>query len=195
MTSSGAAADQEAGTQRRRTWVIGGAALIGAALAGPILRSAPGGVSYAGDVLWAAGALVLVIGLGRAGSVTGRRPFTTAVVLLQILLANPLAALLVTGLIAKDPQNPQAGEDAWKAIYLPYQVVVFVLTVLAVILIGAAGALPSPWTWAPAWVLVWSWGIGAVSLGVFSAVPLGTPIATVVAWAGPIGATLGTAFL
>ena len=69
------------------------------------------------------------------------------------------------------------------------------LTVLAVVLIGTARAMPSPWNWAPAWVLAWSWGIGWASLGLFSAAPLGAPIATISAWAGLLAGALGTAFL
>ena len=185
----------DAQAQRRRTWVIGGVALVLSAVVGLVARGPLGGISYVKDALWALGAVVLVIGLGRAGSVTGRRTFATAVALLQILLANPLAAALVFGLISKDPANPQAAENAWKSIVFPFQVVVFLLTVLAVIAIGVARAVPSPWNWAPAWVLVGSWGIGAASLALFASAPLGSPVATIGAWAGPIAAALGTAFL
>ncbi|MGB4135684.1 MAG: hypothetical protein WA971_03920, partial [Microbacterium sp.] len=71
----------------------------------------------------------------------------------QLVLASPPASRFVSGLVPKDPQNPYTEEDSWNSIVLPYLGVVFVLTVLAVILIGLAGALPRPWSWAPSWVL------------------------------------------
>ncbi|VXB55656.1 conserved membrane hypothetical protein [Microbacterium sp. 8M] len=165
------------------------------AVFGLVARGPLAGIAYAKDALWALGVLILVIGWGSAGSVTGRRPFATIVVILQLAVANPLAERLVSGLIPKDEGNPYAEEDAWAAVYLPYQAVVVVLTVLAVVLIGVVRTVPSPWNWAPAWVLAFSWVIGAVGLGLFSSGSLGTPVSTIGAWAGMIAAVLGEAFL
>jgi hypothetical protein len=70
-----------------------------------------------------------------------------------------------------------------------------VLTVTAVLLIGFARALPRPWSWAPSWVLVWSWGVGSAALVLFSVAPLGSPIASAGAWGGLVSGAAGTAFL
>lgn len=181
--------------QRRRTWLIGGALLVLSAVLALVARGPLGGLYFAKDAFWALGVLVLVIGLGRAGSVTGRRPFATAVVIAQVLVANPLTALLLSGLVLDDPRNPHAEEDSWGSIFFPYYVLVFVLTVLAVIVVGWVRAVPSPWSWAPAWVLASSWVLGALSVTLFSAAPLGTPLATFGAYLGVVSAALGTMFL
>ncbi|MBN8204492.1 hypothetical protein JF550_00810 [Microbacterium esteraromaticum] len=147
---------------RQRTWVIGGALLLMSALlvvlrmllfrAG-IIGSMPDWTYYVKDWLWAIGVLILVIGLGRAGSITGRRPISTLVVILQVFVAAPVAATWLSTLVLDDPQNPYAQEDSWSAIFLPYFLVVGVLTLLAATLIGRARAVPSPWSWAPLWAV------------------------------------------
>ena len=181
--------------QRRRTWVTGGVLLVLAAISALVARGPLAGMVYAKDVFWALGALVLVIGIGRAGSITRRRPFPTTVVLLQILVANPLTAWYLSTLPLDDPQNPHAQEESWISVFMPYYGVVFVLTVLSAIIIGAMRALPSPWSWAPSWVLVWSWTLGWTSLSLFSAAPLDTPLSTIGAYLGLVSAQLGTLFL
>ena len=181
--------------QRRRTWLIGGALLVLAGIAGLVARGPLVGMHYAKDVLWALGALVLVIGLGRAGSVTRRRPIPTVVVLLQLAVANPLTAWWLSTLPLKDPQNPYHQEDSWISVFLPYYAAVFALTVASVIVIGVMRALPRPWSWAPSWVLVWSWGLGAASLAMFGAAPLDSPLSTIGALLGLVSAQLGTMFL
>lgn len=183
------------GRQRRRTWVTGGILLVLSAVVSVIARGPLAGIAPAKDWLWAIGALVLVIGLGRAGSVTARKPFVTVVAILQILLANPLAAAFVSSFILADPASLQAEEDSWKSTVFPYLVVVFVLTVLTALLIGFARAVPRPWSWAPTWVLAWSWILGFLSLQMFSGAPVGTWVATGAVCLGWLSASLGTAFL
>jgi len=181
--------------QRRRTWVIGGVLLVLAAVVGFVARGPFVGMHAATDVFWALGVLVLVIGLGRAGSITRRRPIPTAVVLLQLAVANPLMVWCLSTLPLTDPQNPYQQEDSWISVFLPYYAAVFVLTVAAVIVIGVMRALPRPWSWAPSWVLAWSWGLGAASLAMFGAAPLDTPLSTIGALLGLVSAQLGTLFL
>lgn len=152
---------------RRRTWVTGGALLLLTALVGFVARFDLAQFHYWNDVFWAVGVLVLVIGFGRAGSITARRPLATIVTVLQLAVANPLAAGYLSGLVPSDPGNPYAEEDAQNAVMFPYFAVVFVLTVAAVILIGFAKALPRPWSWAPAWALAASIVSGA-ALSVYS---------------------------
>lgn len=144
---------------RRLTWVTGGIMLLLAALVGFVARFELAQFHYVKDVLWAAGALLLVVGLGRAGSITGRRPLATTVAVLQLLLAGPPVPLYLSGLVPNDPGNPYAAEDAWMSVMFPYFGAVIVFTVAAVILIGLAGAVPRPWNWAPTWIL----GLSAVS--------------------------------
>lgn len=168
MSSPGAQSDAEVDAvardarAQRRTWVIGGALLVLSALVVLVLLLAFRlGVVAAGgwpvwvydvkDWLWAIGALVLIIGLGRAGSITGRRPFTTIVVILQVVVASPMTSRWLSTLILDDPQNPHAEEDSWGAVFMPYYLVVFALTLAAVILIARARAVPTPWNWAPMW--------------------------------------------
>ena len=149
--------------QRRRTWVVGGILLVLSAVVGFVARFELSSFSGAREVLWALGVLILVIGLGRAGSITGRRPIATTVVLLQLALASTPMLNLLSSLTPEIPGNPNAEEDAWGALMLPYYAVLFLITVAAVLLIGFVDALPRPWSWAPAWVLVGS-GIAMAAL-------------------------------
>lgn len=187
--------DRDAGKQRRRTWVIGGILLVLSAVATVVARGPLGGIHYAKDVLWALGAIVLIVGIGRAGSITRRRPVATVVTLLQVLVASPLVAWNVSRLVLNDPANPHAEEDSWASVFIPYHGIVIVLTVAAVVMIGFAGAFPRPWSWAPSWVLVWSSGAGFVSLMLFASAPLGSPIASAGALGGLVAGAAGTAFL
>ncbi|REJ03903.1 hypothetical protein DY023_16405 [Microbacterium bovistercoris] len=150
MSDQDAAKDARA---QRRTWVIGGLLLVLAALVGFVARFERAWMHPAQNVLWAFGVLVLVIGLGRAGSITGRRPLATTTVLLQLAVANPLTAAFVSSLVPQIPDNLYEQEDAQIAVTFPYLGLVLVLTVATVILIGLAGAVPRPWNWAPAGVL------------------------------------------
>ncbi|WP_223585742.1 hypothetical protein [Microbacterium sp. OVT16B] len=148
--------------QRRRTWVSGGILLMLSALVGFVARFELSWVSSAGEVLWVLGVLVFVIGLGRAGSVTRRRPVATTVVLSQLVLASTPMRMALNSLVPEIPGNPNAEEDAWGAVMFPYYVVLFAITILAVLLIGFVDALPRPWGWAPAWVFVGS-GVAMVA--------------------------------
>ncbi|WP_313354441.1 hypothetical protein [Microbacterium sp.] len=171
---AGSDADDRDARARRRTWVIGGALLVVSALVvvprallyqAGIIGPSPGWVHYVGDWLWAIGVLILVIGLGRAGSITGRRPFSTVVVILQVIVASPAASLWLSTLVLDDPQNLHAQEDSWSAIFLPYYVTVFVLTFIAALSIGLARAVPEPWCWAPSGALLVAIAFGSVGLG------------------------------
>lgn len=165
MTEVTAARDARA---RQRTWVVGGIMVLLAALVGFVARFQLAEFHHAKDVLWAAGALVLVIGLGRAGSITGRRPLATSVAAGQVLLASPPVAIYLSGLVPHDPSNPHAEEDAWGSVMFPYFAAVALVTVVAVLLIGFADALPRPWSWAPAWVTALSALSSAASILFFA---------------------------
>ena len=143
-----------AGRQRRRTWVVGGALLVGSAMLrlaaqGPLFALASGV-----DLLFAAGALLLAIGIGRAGSVTARRPLGTGAVvaLVVVLLGWPLVANLVTS----DDEGFGDGQLIGRAFLVTLVQIVLLLAfaIVATVQIGRAGVVPRPWNWAPLWALV-----------------------------------------
>ncbi len=173
-SDAGSDADDRDARARRRTWVIGGALLMASGLVvvprallyqAGIIGPSPGWVHYVGDWLWAIGVLILVIGLGRAGSITGRKPFSTVVVILQVIVASPAASLWLSTFVLDDPQNLHAQEDSWSSIFLPYYLTVFVLTFIAALSIGLARAVPEPWCWAPAVAFLVAIVFGSVGLG------------------------------
>ncbi|UNK71172.1 hypothetical protein [Microbacterium sp. H1-D42] len=172
---------------RRRTWVIGGALLVLSALVvlvrvltyrAGIVGESPAWAYYIKDWLWGIGALILVIGLGRAGSITGRRPFATILVILQIIVASPAAAWYLSTRLPDLPTSTHAAEDAWTAVFIPYYLAVFALTFTAALAIGLVRAVPAPWCWAPsvAFLVAIVFGSavsgGAYVLGGFSVVYL-----------------------
>jgi len=164
---------------RQRTWVPGGALLVLSALVGFVARFDLAEFRFLMDAAWAAGVLLLVIGMGRAGSITGRRPFASIVVILQVLIASPPVPTFLSGLIPRNTGNLYAEEDAGTAIMFPYFAAVGVLTIAAVILIGLARALPRPWNWAPAGVLVASAVSSAVMMPLFGLVGIGAVVGRV----------------
>lgn len=166
-----------------------------AAAVGLVARGPLGWMHYGKDWLWGIGVLVLAIGIGSAGSITGRRPFATIVVILQVIVASPAVSWYLSTRLPDLPPSTHAAEDAWGALFMPYYAIVFALTVATVLLIGFAGVVPRPWSWAPSWVLVWSSVFWWLSLQMFSSAPLGTWIATVGAYIGPVSGAIGTAFL
>ena len=145
-----------AARQRRRTWVLGGALLIACALVQLAAQGPLAPLGRAVDGLFAAGALVLVIGLGRAGSVTARRPLGTgAVIALAVVqpAAPYLASLLLTGTVP--PPGAISGYEifAWAQL-----TAALMLAIIGATQIGRVGVVPRPWNWAPLWAL------GAVTL-------------------------------
>lgn len=145
-----------AARQRRRTWVLGGALLIACALVQLAAQGPLAPLYRAADWLFAAGALVLVIGLGRAGSVTARRPLGTgAVIALAVVqpAAPYLASLLLTGTVP--PPGAISGYEifAWAQL-----TAALMLAIIGATQIGRVGVVPRPWNWAPLWAL------GAVTL-------------------------------
>ncbi|MFT4259842.1 hypothetical protein [Microbacterium sp.] len=142
--------EHRAARARRRTWVTGGVLVVLTALVGVFARFDLARFHFLKDVLWALAVTVLVIGLGRAGSITARRPIASIVVLLQVAVASPLLPAFLSGLAPRDTGNLYEEEDAYMALMMPYFFAVFALTVAAVILIGIIGALPHGCSWAPA---------------------------------------------
>ena len=195
-----------AARQRRRTWVLGGALLVASALVQLAAQGSLAPLYRAADVLFAAGALVLVIGIGRAGSVTARRPLGTGAVvaLVVVLLVAPyLSSTLLTGIA------PAPGTISGYQIFFWIQLAVsLMLAILAATQIGRAGVVLQPWNWAPLWALgavtlaqlipmapFWAPLLGSgqdpsALLGLFSVFGLVRPLA--IAFLGIVAIVLGT---
>jgi len=139
--------------QRRRTWVLGGALLVASALAQLAAQGPLAPLHRAVDVLFVAGALALVIGLGRAGSVTARRPLGTGAViaLAVVLLGLPFAL----DAVLRDADGYGSGQLIGVAgvLTMVQVVVTLMLAIIAVVQIGRIGVVPRPWNWAPLWAL------------------------------------------
>ena len=152
MIEVGTAAD--AGRARRRTWTAGGVLFLASAL----LRLAPVELTFGAPVdfamlLFWAGAIVFAIGLGRAGSVTARRPLGTGAIIALVawqVLVGPLRgaeALMGTQMF---------GDDATQIAMMygiTLEVVGLALAVIAVVQIARVGVVAPPWHRAPAWAL------------------------------------------
>lgn len=150
--------DAVAATQRRRTWMVGGGLLAVSALLGLALRDVPlAPIVSLSDVLFAAGAVIFAIGLGRAGSVTARRPVGTAAVIALaawLLLASPLQQLLVPMEVTFDDPAGRGGYfQLVNMIGITTEAVSLVIGIVAAVQIGRAGVVPRPWSWAPLWAL------------------------------------------
>lgn len=106
------------------------------------------------EVLFCAGAVVLAIGIGRAGSVTARRPLGTgAIIALAVwqLLVTPV----LWQLFGADEHGIGAGDlSATMIISTTIDVVTLALALIAVVQVGRIGVVPKPWNWAPMWVLI-----------------------------------------
>src|SRR5690606_3646194 len=90
---------------RRRTWMTGGALFVASALLGLGMVTVSGLPFSISQLLFHAGAVVFAIGLGRGGSVTGRRPLGTgAIIALAVwsLVVAPVAWMLVNSAAPTD---------------------------------------------------------------------------------------------
>lgn len=137
--------------------MLGGALFAASALIGLALRSLLLPSQLVPDALFAAGLVVFAIGLGRAGSVTARRPLgTTALVALAVwlLVASPLQQLLMPMEVTFDDSDGRGGYfQLVNMVGITIQVISLVLAIIAVVQIGRVGVVPRPWAWAPLWVL------------------------------------------
>ncbi|WDH78650.1 hypothetical protein PTQ19_14210 [Microbacterium esteraromaticum] len=137
---------------RRRTWLLGGVLFVAYVLVGCSQPAVPGLLTgWVPNVLFGAGAVVFAIGLGRAGSVTGRQPLGTgAIIALAVwqLLAPMWGAMLF---------GPSPEVDDLLGIMIVdtvVPVVAVMLAAIAVVQIARAGVVPPRWRWAPLWALI-----------------------------------------
>lgn len=188
----GAVSADAATTARRRTWIPGGILFVLASGAPFLGRVGVDGAWQVRNWLFLAGVLLFVVGFGRAGSITARRPVSSiaAVLLALAFLVQPyLYDQLPTG-----TGNLYEEEDAWIALGIGFYGVLLVLALTATIGIARAAAVPPPWNWAPLWALIGMIVVGAavIGYGPFLA-PLVTTlflgaVAIVLAVRGPRGA-------
>lgn len=141
---------------RRRTWVAGGVLLVASALLKLALRGVPGldlGPFSFSEVIFAAGAVILAIGLGPAGSVTARRPLGTfaLVGLASWLLLSPL--LLRFGSPTSEGSISESAIMFSGMLSITIEVVTLALAIIAATQIARIGVVPRPWNRAPLWAL------------------------------------------
>ncbi|MHC9045711.1 hypothetical protein ACYX8G_14065 [Microbacterium saperdae] len=178
---------------QRLTWVAGGVLLLLSVAVGLAARGPLTGLSPGKDWLFTAAVVLLVIGIGRGGSITARRVVGT---LATILLAiAPMTQSYWFTLLPDNTGDPNAAEDAWVLVATAYFGILLVLAVSSVVEIARARVISSPWRWAPLWVMVWTPVTYAIGLAFFSAAPLGTAVASFGAIFSLYGPAVGVAFL
>ncbi len=131
---------------QRVTWIAGGALLLASVLSSGFLQAAwipsLGALPMA---LFAVAAALFAIGVGRAGSITARKPLGTAALILCGVW--PLIAwLLIDPLLLR-----WAPDGGWPLQATP--VLGLMISIVAVAQIARAGVVPAPWHLAPAWAL------------------------------------------
>lgn len=178
---------------QRLTWVTGGVLLllsvtVGLAARGPLADFSPGK-----DWLFAAAGILLVIGIGRGGSITARHFVGTISTIL--LVVAPVTQSYWFALLPDNTGDLNAEEDAWVLVATAYFGILIMLALISAITIIRAGVVPSPWRWAPLWVMIWTPAAYAIGLAFFSAAPLGTPVASFGAVLSLYGPAAGVAFL
>src|SRR5690606_23681467 len=141
--------------------MLGGGLLAASALLGLALRSflLPGlPFMSLSDVLFSAAAVIFAIGLGRAGSVTARRPLgTSALIALAVWLpvaAPPQQLLLPMEVSFDDPAERGGYFQLVNMVGITTEAVSLVLAIIVVVQIGRGGVVARPWAWAPLWALV-----------------------------------------
>ncbi|WP_313354459.1 hypothetical protein [Microbacterium sp.] len=137
---------------RRRTWMTGGVLFVASALLGLGMVTVSGLPFSISQLLFHAGAVVFAIGLGRGGSVTGRRPLGTgAIIALAVwsLVVAPVAWMLVNSAAPTDVGDLSTAAMVGTA----DEVVSLVLAIIAAVRIGRIAMVPRPWNWAPLWAL------------------------------------------
>lgn len=178
---------------RRRTWVTGGVLLVLSAVVAVVARGPLAGISPAKDWLFAGAAILLVIGVGRVGSVTGRRPVGTVATIL--LVSAPATQSYWYSFVPDDSANPNTVEDISALISMAYYGIVLALAIISVVQIARARVVPSPWRWAPLWVLVWTLITVGIGLNLFGSAPLGSGVAIIGSILVSFGPATGVAFL
>lgn len=159
--------------RRNLTWTFGGSALI---LSGVIVmaRSITLGSSMSptltviAEIAWSVGVTVFAVGRTRYESVVARRPLGLAAML-------TLAWWLIIARIFFDLMTPSQGFAAPESIPPAYVafgslslVIPLAAGIIAAVQIARTRTVPSPWRWAPLWVLSLSVAVGVVTQGIYA---------------------------
>ncbi|WES63942.1 hypothetical protein P0L94_15920 [Microbacter sp. GSS18] len=140
--------------QVTRTWIAGGTGLLLCGVIGMLrtsLMGTPGAqfLNVAGDAFYAAGVLVLAIGLVREASLVTRRPL--GVLAMAVVAVWPLLTGLAT--VPLGMVEPEGYGAAWTVFGYVGLVVPAAAGLIAALQISRAGVVAPPWKWAPLWVL------------------------------------------
>lgn len=142
----------------RLAWLIGGSLLVARAALVLVMNGNPvlsfAGAGFVLDGLWAAALLVLAFGVRGQGSVVARRPL--GVVALVVAAAVPLLADLWWAVRPVSPADFPVGVGV--VIGNGTSVLLLGALIVAVVVIGRAGAVPARVRWAPLIVLAVSSG-------------------------------------
>lgn len=136
----------------KRTWLTGGGGLVACGVI-EVLRSSLLGTSgsavlgVVGDLVFAAAVLLLAVGLSHRASVVARKP--VGVVAMSVVALWPLISRMLEPLVM---QGLQRATD-WNIYGYLALIVPASAALVAAVEIGRAAVLPSPWHWAPLWVL------------------------------------------
>ena len=139
--------------RRRRSWVIGGTALIVCGVLAMLSSSFLGtpavrAIAITGDVAWAFGVLMFAIGLTREQSLVARKPLGT--IALTIVALWPVTSSAI-GAVLESQRTTDAA--VWSALGYVGILVPVGAGLIATVQIGRIGVAPHPWRWAPLSVL------------------------------------------
>lgn len=139
--------------RRRTTWLAGGIGFIACGVV-EIARHAVLGsgasivFAFISQVLWAVAILVFAIGFSREGSAVARRPLGVAA--LAIVALWPLIETIVNIATPMTDIDQVSGWVAWTYVSLLLPVAA---GLIGTVQIARSGNVPTPWNWAPLWVL------------------------------------------
>ena len=163
--------------RRNLTWTIGGSALIlagivamlDAVMLGSSLRPV---LTVIAELAWAVGVTVFAVGRTRYESIVARRPLGLVTMLI-------VAWWHVVARIVFDVMTPNGGfatPDSIPSMYvvLGYLDLLIPLAAgtIATVQIARTRIVPSPWRWAPLWVLGLSVLVGVMTQGMYATIAL-----------------------
>lgn len=151
--------------------MLGGIGLIVCGVLGMLHSSAgfmPGAqwLSIAGEVVYPASVLLFAVGLTREASVVARKPLgMTAMVVVAVWpLVNEIIGQAVSAGVTQATQD-LTGLTIYGYVGL---VVTVGSALIAAVQIARAGVVPSPWRWAPLWVLGFQAAAWAIPQAMFA---------------------------
>ncbi|WP_434969171.1 hypothetical protein [Microbacterium sp. bgisy207] len=165
---------------RNMTWTLGGSALI---LAGVIMilqyvvtaPSARPALYLIGELVWAVGVTAFAIGRRRYDSVVSRKPLGVSA-LLVLGWWPPINRVLLDAIALSEPiMRPDQISDAHVALGYLGLFVPLAAGLVASVQIARARIVPSPWRWAPLWVLVFGIAGGVLTQALYATLPHTAP--------------------